>query len=347
MARTPKSTTSKGKRVLSPLKGGGAVAGKDTAEAKQLKRKGKAGNKPGNPVNSTTTGETAPKVDTKADATKGAKGAKTATAKGKSQTSARTKAGTRKPAGKARKAAIDQPGIERPKPVKYDKKFIGIARRMFLAKITDEDIADVIGIDVEELEWWKEEHPEFGAAFRPDPKDYGGRPTLYEEKFADQAKMLATLGATDLEISQFFNVSLRTIHRWKIEHEEFREALEIGKDEADAKVEESLYRRAVGYTFDSEKILVVEGEVQRVETMEHVPPDVKAATFWLQNRRPGIWRDTKHLKHGVQEDNPLADFLKEISGQAIAPKDHHGPASTEPRAFGPRDDGEQDPEDGV
>ena len=52
-------------------------------------------------------------------------------------------------------------------------------------------------------------------------------------------------------------------------------------------VERSLYSRAVGYSFNSEKIFCnKDGEVTRVPIVEHVPPDVTAQIFWLKNRKP-------------------------------------------------------------
>ena len=42
--------------------------------------------------------------------------------------------------------------------------------------------------------------------------------------------------------------------------------------------------RTVGYSFNSEKIFCnKEGVVTRVPYVEHVPPDVTAAIFWLKN----------------------------------------------------------------
>ncbi|AAL49584.1 unknown [Sinorhizobium phage PBC5] len=244
-----------------------------------------------------------------------AKAGKTAAApKGATKQGSNVKAKVKKAPAKprtARKAAVEREPA--PKPVKFEKRFVGIARLMFLSKVSDKDIADSFGIDVETLEWWKEEHPDFGAAFRPDPRNYGGRPTSWDDRNITIANTLATLGATDLEIAQAFEVSIRTIHRWKLEYPEFREALEIGKEAADKKVEDSLYKRATGYSFDSEKIVVIEGEVHRAEIIEHVPPDTKAAMWWLQNRRPGTWRDVRHIKHDVEEEGALGGWLRELA----------------------------------
>src|SRR5690606_14837843 len=66
-----------------------------------------------------------------------------------------------------------------------------------------------------------------------------GRPPKYQATFATQAEKLCRLGATDDNLADFFEVSVRTISRWKVEHEEFCQALKAGKDEADSAVERS------------------------------------------------------------------------------------------------------------
>jgi len=52
-----------------------------------------------------------------------------------------------------------------------------------------------------------------------------------------------------------------------------------------------LRERALGYSHRAEKIFLNrEGEVVRVETIEHYPPDTKAAETWLYNRQPSKWK---------------------------------------------------------
>ncbi|CDO34317.1 hypothetical protein [Novosphingobium sp. KN65.2] len=129
-----------------------------------------------------------------------------------------------------------------------------------------------------------------------------GRPTAYREEFAVQAEKLCALGATDLELADFFQVDVRTIYRWKHTHDEFCQALKVGKDVLDDRVERSLYQRAVGYSFNSEKVFHFQGHITRAETIEHVPPDPGAALSWLKNRRGDKWRDKIEHEHGVTED---------------------------------------------
>ena len=64
----------------------------------------------------------------------------------------------------------------------------------------------------------------------------------------DWAWSLAIKGATDKEIADAFNISVRTLNRWKKDHPSFKQALDCGKGAADAKVERMLYERAIGYT---------------------------------------------------------------------------------------------------
>jgi len=125
-----------------------------------------------------------------------------------------------------------------------------------------------------------------------------GRPSKYDPSMIEQAKKLAQLGATDRDVADFFQIDEATLYRWKHTHPEFCEALKVGKETADARVEQSLYRRALGYSHDAVKIAVnAQGEVTQVPYVEHFPPDTTAAIFWLKNRRPDEWRDKREHTH--------------------------------------------------
>lgn len=121
----------------------------------------------------------------------------------------------------------------------------------------------------------------------------GGRKSKYTAEAARQAEELARLGVTDEQIAAVLGIAVSTLNRWKARHVVFSRALKAGKDVADARVVQSLYRRATGYTHPEEKIFQYEGEPVRVKTMKCYPPDTTACIFWLKNRRPDLWRD-KH-----------------------------------------------------
>jgi hypothetical protein len=128
------------------------------------------------------------------------------------------------------------------------------------------------------------------------------RPTSFKPEYVEQARKLAELGATDREAAEFFKVAESTLYLWKHTQPEFSEALKVGKETADARVEQSLYRRALGYSHDAVKISTVDGEIVQTPYVEHFPPDTTAAIFWLKNRKPDDWRDRREMAHSGEID---------------------------------------------
>lgn len=130
-----------------------------------------------------------------------------------------------------------------------------------------------------------------------------GRPTSYKAAFAGQAYKLCLLGATDADLARFFDVSATTIDNWKLAHPDFVGSLKAGKEEADAKVAKSLFRRALGYSHPAVKIITVPrgnndgSDVEQIPYTERYAPDTTAAIFWLKNRRPDVWRDRQAVEH--------------------------------------------------
>lgn len=149
-------------------------------------------------------------------------------------------------------------------------------------------------------------------------KSNAGRPTKYQESYNRQAEKLCLLGSTDKDMADFFEVDESTINRWKIEYPEFCESIKRGKISADANVASRLYKRAIGYEHDEDKIFNNNGKPLIVPTIKHVQPDTTAAIFWLKNRQPARWRDKQEVDVTV---SPLNELLKQISGNTIEPKD--------------------------
>lgn len=128
------------------------------------------------------------------------------------------------------------------------------------------------------------------------------RPTKFKPEFVEQAKLLAECGLTDREAAFFFGVEERTLNRWKVDHEGFCQSLRVGKAAADERVEQSLYRRAIGYVQDDIHFSAHEGVVTQTPYVKILPPDTTAAIFWLKNRKPGEWRDKTDVEHSGSVD---------------------------------------------
>lgn len=147
-------------------------------------------------------------------------------------------------------------------------------------------------------------------------KKKAGRPSMYRVAYNQQAEKLCRLGATDRDIADFFGVSETTLNNWKLKHPSLLESLKRGKDEVDALVEQSLFRRATGYTHPATKFFQAGGEILRQDYVEHYPPDATSMIFWLKNRQPDRWRDKRDSGEGDDESPmPVAVTVQVKSGR--------------------------------
>jgi len=162
-----------------------------------------------------------------------------------------------------------------------------------------------------------------------------GRPK-YRPEFVQQARQLALLGLTDVDMARVFGVGERNLNRWKSTHTDFAAAMNEGKVPADSDVAASLYRKAVGYEYDEEQaikvkaVIVKDGDRKEAEQVKIVkvrrfqPADTVACIFWLKNRQRHIWRDatqaTLRVEHvpgrltPEQRENTLASEFARLFG---------------------------------
>lgn len=93
-----------------------------------------------------------------------------------------------------------------------------------------------------------------------------GRPSPYRPEYDEQARKLCLLGATDMEMATFFEVTEPTIQAWKKAHPNFFISIKAGREVADMNVVQTLYEKAMN-------------------------GDTTAQIFWMKNRRSKNWRD--------------------------------------------------------
>jgi len=155
------------------------------------------------------------------------------------------------------------------------------------------------------------------------------RPSSFKPEYVEQAQKLAKLGATDIEIADFFHVDVRTLYRWKVDQATFCQALKSGKEEADDRVERALFSRATGYEHDEVDVRVVSGEIVQTPIRKYYPPDTTAGIFWLKNRKPEQWREMKAIEltgangGAVQTESKLdvGSLSTDVLTQIMAAKD--------------------------
>lgn len=155
----------------------------------------------------------------------------------------------------------------------------------------------------------------------PEP-DLGGRPTDFKPEYIAQAEKLCAKGATDQELADFFDVSVRTIYRWRNTQDGFSQAMNVGKAEADERVKRSLYQRATGYTYTEQQAIKVKTgphseEVQIIEVERVATPDTTAAHVWVRNRLRGEFAETQKIEHSGSVAHPKMD-LSQLSDEELA-----------------------------
>ena len=143
------------------------------------------------------------------------------------------------------------------------------------------------------------------------------RPIKYIEGVHDAwAASLAMEGLIDKEIANRMGIAKSTFYKWEKDFPSFSDSLKMGKQPADAKVKQSLFKRATGYV-EKEKKIIVEMDKDgnqkpaRIETVEkNIVPDVGAICFWLKNRLPDEWRDKKDVE---VSGNPFEELMKKAT----------------------------------
>ena len=115
----------------------------------------------------------------------------------------------------------------------------------------------------------------------------------YRPWFPDVARWMARNGLTANEIAAELGATYRTLKRWQNRYPELADALEDGRELADARVEDSLYKRACG-------------------------GDTTACIFWLCNRRKDSWRHVQRIEHTGKDGQPIEHLTTDAVDREIA-----------------------------
>jgi len=144
----------------------------------------------------------------------------------------------------------------------------------------------------------------------------GSNKTEYMPEYDERVFKYCLLGLTDAQIAPLFDVTETTINNWKIANPSFFESMRRGKEDADAEVAASLYKRATGYEQENVKIFQFQGVKVIVPFTEIVAPDVTAQRLWLSNRQRKNWKgDSLDVTSGGEKVKTID--LSMLSSEAI------------------------------
>lgn len=141
-----------------------------------------------------------------------------------------------------------------------------------------------------------------------------------------QIEAWARDGLTDEDICHNLGISVPTLRKYKDEHLSLFSALKIGKEVADILVENALYKRCLGYSYDevtTERVPVYEnGAISGYEMAEtkrvkkEVLPDPVSTFFWLKNRKHEEWKDKREVETKIEVRVPMLEEIQDTFANA-------------------------------
>lgn len=137
---------------------------------------------------------------------------------------------------------------------------------------------------------------------------------IYLPDCLPQVRAIAMRGYTDDEISTLFGVDKDLFQKWKKVYPDFREAIDNGRTFADIAVVESLFKRAVGYDYH-EQGLTRTGSVR--ELRKHLPGDVGAIKYWLNNREKEHWKERTSTELGGSSEKGAKPISVKSEGREM------------------------------
>jgi hypothetical protein len=133
-------------------------------------------------------------------------------------------------------------------------------------------------------------------------------------------KAWARDGLIDADIAHNLGISTVTLWKYKTEHISLVNALKDGKEVTDITVENALYKRCIGYSYDEitkeRQPIYTDGIItgyQMVETKrvtKEVLPDPVSTFFWLKNRRKDQWRDKREVENTIEVKAPILEEIQ-------------------------------------
>lgn len=147
-------------------------------------------------------------------------------------------------------------------------------------------------------------------------------------------KMIAMQGADDEEIAKMFDVPYEHFQAWRKQYPSFNDALNEGRLSVDAEVTYALYKNTQGFEYEEEQA-TPKGGIVKVRRFSR--PDTSAQKYWLENRRPDLWRTASTSRiTGKNDDSPVGvkvetrDELIDAIVGLIQPKPDGKPKPTTP-----------------
>ena len=143
---------------------------------------------------------------------------------------------------------------------------------------------------------------------------------VWEDSFVEEVGSLILAGAvTDSALSRLYNVTPKTIGKWRKIHPEFNTAINRAKRQILVQTSASMLRRAQTTTLTQQKVMP-DGSI--IEYQTQVAGDVRAQERILKSIGRGVfesdnvWDDKSRIELSGNAENPLAFILQSLATEA-------------------------------
>lgn len=129
----------------------------------------------------------------------------------------------------------------------------------------------------------------------------GRLPQFTELPFLNSKEVLlimAHAGYTNEEMAQAFGMTEKQLRDLLYKDRELKDAMDEAKEIPNFKVEQALFKRALGYKI---KEVIEENQRPTKVILKEIAPDPVSCIFWLKNRSPKRWRDVIEHKFTLRD----------------------------------------------
>jgi hypothetical protein len=121
-------------------------------------------------------------------------------------------------------------------------------------------------------------------------------------------------GLTEEQICKNLGVSVTAFNKFKKQHMELVKALKKGREIAITEVENALFKKALGITYEETKVSIRDVDGRQVKftekTTKYLPPDVAACSILLKNKdKERGWSDNPQK---IALEREMFEFHKKI-----------------------------------
>jgi len=147
---------------------------------------------------------------------------------------------------------------------------------------------------------------------------------LIKEQFEDIKYLIKVEGYSEKDLIEVLGIHKSTFYKYKKEHSDFADLLKDNQSALLSRIEEGLFKRAMGYDHEETSIeIITDGDNQVInkkvkKVKKHLPPNMTAIIFALKRLSP-YWRQMPEVEEAPLNIDDISDTqsLEDLLNQEL------------------------------